>query len=773
MSGLSPSTLDPPDLIIEADDGEDRPQIGLDGAVLKIEHPDGAITISLDGRPLVEGRKAEPLAWFDNLVDEVSDNELGRISNDLLRAIEDDKMSRKEWEESYAQGIKLLGFKLEVPGLQGASDGAPVEGMSKVRHPLLAEAVLQFQANARSELLPTDGPVKIRDDHNGNPPGMGHNGGPSMVGTTLDEDQLAEALEQDLNYYLTSTATEYYPDTDRMLLKLGFGGMAFKKGYQCPLRERPVLETVDADDLIVNNNATDLKNARRITHRITLSPSTVKRLQILGVYRDVALSDPTPQTPDSVQQAEKEQQGIVESGMNPSDRDREIYECYCELELKGFEHQRKGKDTGLEIPYRVTIDVSSQQILSIVRNYDEDTKDLPEPRVNFVKYTFIPGFGFCDIGLLHILGNTTNAATAAWREMLDNGMYANFPGFLISKEASRQNTNLMRVPPGGGQQVDTQGKDIRTAIMPLPYNTQQMGPLMQLTQDIVQSGQRLAGTSQLQVGEGRPDAPVGTTLAMIEQATKILNTVHKRMHSAQTEEFRLLMRLFREHPESFVNRKDHPSGRSWTEEVFLKALEDFDLVPQADPNTASHNQRVMKIMALLQLSSSAPTLYDPLKIHTAALQAMGWSNPEQFFAPPAAQAAPPPQVQQLQAQMEAEGKLADAKVAESNAKVLTARAKAEEIQNKSGLAGKEQKPNDVDVMDAETRRMDADTKRHALALQSHRDTVEDHNRDLDREAEREETLLKFAQEVMSDPQRAQAGAKEVKPIEREIGADET
>ena len=262
------------------------------------------------------------------------------------------------------------------------------EGMSKVRHPLLLEAVLRFQANARSEMLPTDGPVKIRNDDNN---------------ATTQEDLTATALERDLNHYLTSTASEYYPDTDRMLLMLGFGGTSFKKVYYCPIRNRPVSESVDADDLIVNNAATDLENAKRVTHRILMRPSTVKRMQILGVYRDVELGTPNQPKEDALKREEKDQQGISEQTTNPSDRDREIYECYCELDIEGFNHKHKGKVTGLEIPYRVTIDLSSKEILSIVRNYNEDTADLPIARKTFVKYTFVPGLGFYDIGLLHIL----------------------------------------------------------------------------------------------------------------------------------------------------------------------------------------------------------------------------------------------------------------------------------------------------------------------------------------------------------------------------------
>jgi len=465
VPGLSPAVrlqddtedaaIGPMDVTVaDADEEADVPEFDQDGALLRIDHGDGSITVSLDGKPIEDSEEKGPSGWFDNLVDDISDMKLGSIAEDLLRGIDDDLMSRKEWVEDRAQGMKLLGLKIELPGIQGSNDGAPVEGMSKVRHPLLQEAVLRFQANARSEMLPTDGPVKIRDDGNT---------------SSAERDRMADAFEKDFNHYLTSTATEYYPDTDRMFLLLGFGGTSFKKVYFCPLRNRPVSESVDADDLIVNNAATDLSNARRVTHRVYLKPSTVKRLQILGVYRDVELATPLLSSPDSVQEAKAAQQGISTDTLNPDDRDREIYEVYCELDIPGFEHKYKGKPSGLEIPYRVTIDVSSRQILSIVRNYDEDTAEMPEPRKTFVKYTFVPGFGFYDIGLLHVLGNTTNAVTAAWRELLDAGMYANFPGFLISDTGSRQNTNIFRIPPGGAAQVKTGGQPIGQAVMPLPY----------------------------------------------------------------------------------------------------------------------------------------------------------------------------------------------------------------------------------------------------------------------------------------------------------------
>jgi hypothetical protein len=742
MSGLSPNirlqeepeeaAIAPMDVTVEnADEEPDVPEFDTDGAVLRIDHGDGSITVSLDGKPIedAEGKKG-PTGWFDNLADDIDDDELSSITEDLLRGVQDDLESRNEWIDDRAQGIKLLGLKIELPGVQGASDGAPVEGMSKVRHPLLQEAVLRFQANARSELLPTDGPVKIRDDANG---------------TTLERDQLADALEKDMNHYLTSTAREYYPDTDRMLLLLGFGGTAFKKIYFCPLRNRPASDSVDADDLIVNNKATDLSSALRVTHRVTLKPSTVKRLQILGVYRDVELSTPKEVTVDAAQEAKASQQGISVTVSNPDDRDREIYEVYCELDIKGYEHKHKGKPSGLEIPYRVTIDISSREILSIVRNYDEDTSALPEARTTFVKYTFVPGLGFYDIGLLHILGNTTNAVTAAWRELLDAGMFANFPGFLMSDSGARQNTNVFRVPPGGAALVKTGGQRIGDAIMPLPYK-EPSSALMALTENMAQTGMRVGGTSELQVGEGRSDAPVGTTLAMIEQAMKVLNAVHKRMHSAQAEEFTLLVKCFREHPESFWQRNRKPSVQ-WDEEKLMQALTDVELVPQADPNTSSHAQRVMKIMALKQLQAASPALYDEVAVDKAALKAIGWSNPEQFLKPESARNQMPPEMMKGIEEIKIAKQEADAKTMTAQA----AMARAQQPAAPQGLAG----PAGPHPMELQAKLMGEQNKAKQIEISARRDQMNDENRDLDREKDLQSKQMDMDRDQMNDAVRMQ------------------
>jgi hypothetical protein len=701
-------------VVMDADDDSDLPELDANGNVLRIDHGDGSISVSLDGRPIQSAKKKDQDEWFANLAEDIGENELSRIAELLIKGIEEDIDSRKEWIEDRAQGLRLLGLKIEIPGQQGTADGAPVEGMSRIRHPLLLESVLRFQANARAELLPTDGPVKVRVDSNQDSPQV---------------DQQADYLEKDFNHYLTVTAKEYYPDTDKMLFMLGFGGSSFKKVYYCPLRNRPVSETVDADDLIVNNEATDISNARRVTHRISMRPSVVKRMQIIGAYRDVELGEPKQKNLDAVQLEKAAIQGTQSDVMVAEDRDREIYECYCELDIDGYEHKIDGEITGLEVPYRVTIDVSSKKILNIVRNYSEDDAELPEAISHFVKYDFIPGLKFYGMGLLHILGNTTNALTAVWRELLDAGMYANFPGFLYAKTSGRQNSNIFRIPPGGGAQIDTAGMSIQQSVMPLPYK-EPSGALANFAEQISQYGQRVGGTAEMQVGEGKQDAPVGTTLAIIEQAQKVLNSVHKRLHAAQADEFQLIAQCFREHPNSFWQRNKRPAGQ-WDEQTFLSALDNYELVPQADPNTASHIQRVMKVTALIQLAQQAPDLYNLDAVNREALLTLGWGNPTALLRDTVNQPAPP------DPQGQAAAMAGQAAMITAQSKMLEAQAKVQDMQSKAG--GQQGMSPDNQVKMAEIQQKNIDAQLDAM------------NRKRDRESRERLAAVKMAEEVAMNP----------------------
>lgn len=434
-------------------------------------------------------------------------------------------------------------------------------------------------------------------------------------------DDLANALEKDFNHYLTSTAKEYVPDTDQMLFKVGFSGLGIKKVYNCPIRRRPVSESVDVEDFIVSNALTDLSNAGRITHRIKMRPSTLKRMQILNVYRDVAIGQPTQsESADALQQQKAEVAG-VQVQTDPKDADHELYECYCELDLDEFAPEHF-KGQGLPLPFRVTIEKDSQKVLEIRRNWREDDRECLAKEY-FVDFPYMRAFGFYCVGLLHLLGNTTKALTALWREFIDAGMFANFPGFLYLKGAGRQLTNQFRVAPGSGVGLDSSVNDIRQAVMPLPYKSPDAG-FVQFVTHVEELGQRLGGTANTSVAEGRADAPVGTTLALIEQAMKPVGAVNKRLHASQAREFALLKDRFREDPEAFWRFNKRPT-MEWQKEQFVTALEDYDLVPVSDPNNPTRLHRNAKAEAYKQLVASAPMLFEPKKaaLHYASELELG------------------------------------------------------------------------------------------------------------------------------------------------------
>jgi len=627
---LAPATFD----LGEGDTGVTIDENGI----ARIEHPDGSVTF--DEHPARDKPESDDKNFYRNLADDINADDLGMIASDLLTGIDLDDQSRKDWLQARAAFIRLLGLKLEEPRGDTGSASAPLEGMSSIRHPLMLEATIHFQANALGELLPAAGPVKVRNDlpmrpdapalpapaaqpptappniagaaappMPGPPPGMppaaaapgiGHNGPPE--GQAMDD--LGSALEKDMNHYLTVTATEYYPDTDRMMFYVGFGGDGFKKVYNCPLRRRPVSESVDAEDIIVSDSATDIRNCGRVTHRIKMRPSVLKRMQIVGAYRDVPVGQPNiAQTLTAPEQEKAEIGGYRPQPMQPKDGKFEVYECYCELDLDQFApEQFKGK--GLPLPYVVTLEKDSRQVLAVTRNWDEEDEQALAKQF-FVQFPFIRGLGFYGLGLGHILGNVTMALTAIWRIMIDNGMFSNFPGFLISKGATRQNTNNMRVPAGSGYPIDLPpGMKMGDAVMPLPYK-ETGASFTALGVHIEEVGQRLGQTAELNIGEGKQDVPVGTTMALIEQATKIMDSVHKRLHAAQAQEFQLLKERFREDPEAFWRHNKRPA-REWTIEQFKQALEQRELVPVADPNNPTSLHRIAKATIIDTLVTKYP-----------------------------------------------------------------------------------------------------------------------------------------------------------------------
>src|SRR5512143_1191905 len=629
------------------------PKVSItDDDVITVEHPDGSVTIDLN--PEHEADGPEETDFNRNLAMDMEDGHLSSIASDVLEGIDRDEQSRKEWLDTRALGITLLGLKLEKPRTDAGTSSAPLEGMSVVRHPLLLEATVSFQATARAELLPASGPVKVRNDAPAPPRNINQqtNAARDLADSLQTKDDLAQALERDMNHYLTAVATEYVPDTDRMLFYIGFGGDGFKKVYNCPLRRRPVSESIDAEDLIISNAATDLQNCGRVTHRIKMRKSTLKRMQILGVYRDVDLALPQNPMPTAVDKKKEEVSGHRDANKRPEDADYIIYEVYCELDLDEYAPDEfKGK--GLPLPYRVTIEKDSRQVLDIRRNWDEDD-DQCLAKQFFVQFPFIRGLGFYGLGYIHLLGNTTNALTAAWRLQLDAGMFSNFPGFLFSKSAGRQNTNTFRVAPGTSVGIDVGAlDDIRKAIMPLPYK--EVGPsFTAFSQHVEEVGHRLASTANIQVGEGKQDAPVGTTLALIEQASKVMDSAHKRLHAAQAEEFKLLKCRFKEDPEAFW-RHNKRTTIPWKKEQFIQALNNCELVPVADPNNPTSLHRIAKAMAIKTLQQASPDLYDPTAVDMRIMRIVD-IDPEGLFRAAPAPQPPDPRMVAIQQKAAAEQK---------------------------------------------------------------------------------------------------------------------
>jgi len=674
---VEPEAPNPFDASVEIDLTPETPAPEAQDGAAVTQNADGSVTVDFSPQT----KSAENLAFDANLADHIDADRLAQIAEQLLQGIQADDQSRSEWLATRARGITLLGLQLEEPR-SDVNTTAPLEGMSTIRHPALLEATIRFQATARSELLPASGPVKVRNDTPVPPPvappalpTIGHNGGPPLeeagpapaapptgaappaqspvaapapfappeaaagappmaapappaappppAAPAIKEsgDDLAAALEKDFNHYLTVTATEYVPDTDRMLFYVGFGGDGFKKVFNCPLRRRPVSESVDADDLIVANASTDLKNCIRVTHRIKMRPALVRRMQIIGAYRDVTLQQPNIATTiNPVEEKKADIQGVPARPTRPEDGSYIVFECYCELDIDEFApEQFKGKS--LPLPYIVTIEEQSRQILQIRRNWKEDDA-MCLARHRFVQFPFIRGLGFYGIGYVHILGNLTIALTAAYRLMLDNGMFANFPGMLGAKGAGRQSSNQIRVPPGGVALFDIGTlDDIRKAFMALPYK--ETGPsFATFIAHVEEVVQRLSQTANIMVGEGKQDAPVGTTLALIEQATKMIDSVHKRLHAAQAEEFGLLADCFREDPEAFWRHNKRPA-KPWQKEQFLKALDTYGLVPVADPNNPTSLHRIAKAAGLKELQKASPTLYDPYKVDRKVMTIVG------------------------------------------------------------------------------------------------------------------------------------------------------
>lgn len=678
-----------------ADDGDGTPAAYVDpetGAV-HVESDDGGVVVDFNPEKEASGSND----FDENLALTLDEQELNELSSDLLEGIEADLRSRSQWEQNIVTAMTQLGLQ---PEKRGSID---LDSISKARHPLLLECVLDFWANFVAEFLPADGPVKVRVDD------------------TADDtaNDLADELEQDFNHYLTVTATEYYPDTSRAGFRIGFIGGIVKKIFRCALRQRPVSEAVYLDDLIVSNDTTDLDNAKRTTHRMMYLTQDVKAMQVSNVWRKVELGE--PQDGDSQTKAKVAAiQGTQANAERPTDKQHTIYECHTKRILTDAK-AKKMNDEGLPVPYMVTIDKDSKQVLAVYRLWKEGD-DLFRKKQQFVPWFFAPGLGFYPIGNAQILTNDVSMLTAMWREMADAGMFAQFPGFLYLDSLGRQDTNRFRIPPAGGQPIKAPpNMKLQDCVMPVPYKDVSAG-LLGFAQHIEEMARKKAAAVKVPVGEGKTDIPVGSMLMFIEQSTKFLQAIHKGLHVAQKREFELLKELFAADPESLTKFNEDRSQKQWT----AQELKNANLVPASDPNTPSHVHRLSQALALFMMAQQAPQLFNLHEVAERIFKVIHINNPEALFAPPQPPQAPPPDpmAQVKMAEIQQKGQTEQRKAADEMVKAQTQQEKqkreadmdAAEMQSKERIASMQQK-TELIRLDAENKRAD-DQRAHEHGLET-------------------------------------------------------
>ena len=544
-----------------------------------------------------------------NLAEVLPEDILQNISNDLLSSIKSDKQSRSEWEKTYTDGLKYLGMKFDD------SRSQPFEGSSGVIHPILAEAVTQFQAQAYKEMLPAKGPVKTE-----------------IIGarTVQTEDQ-AERVQEFMNYYIMNVMEEYDPELDQMLFYLPLAGSAFKKVYFDFVLNRAMSKFIPPEDLIVPYEAADISSAERITHAINMSSNEIKKQQLTGFYANVDIgSDGYQDDLSDVQEAIDDIQGI--SPTYKENRNRTVYEVHTVLDIEGYEDlDATGNPTGLKLPYIVTIEENSGVILSIRRNYLEN--DMLKNKINyFVQYKFMPGLGFYGLGLSHMIGGLSKASTSILRQLIDAGTLANLPaGFKARGMRIRDDDNPLQ--PGEFRDIDTTGGSLRENLIPLPIK-EPSSVLMQLLGLLVDSGKRFAAIADMNIGDVNQAMPVGTTVALLERGTKVMSAIHKRLHYSQKLEFNLLAKVF---GESLPPVYNYQVG-SGSNQIKLQDFDDrVDIIPVSDPNIFSQSQRVTLAQELLQMVQSNPQVHGPMGMYEAYRRmyaALGVDNVDSLLMPP-------------------------------------------------------------------------------------------------------------------------------------------
>ena len=568
--------------------------VDFESDVELIETPDGGAEVNFDPNAPIDQSQ---IPFDANLAEYIDETQSRKFSNDLVGAFEADKESRKDWEDTYIKGLDMLGFKYE-------DRTQPFEGASGVVHPLLAESVTQFQAQAYKELLPPSGPVRTQ-----------------IVGQVTPEVQdQAERVKEYMNYQLTSVMKEYDPEMDQLLFYLPLSGSAFKKVYYDPILQRAVSKFVTSEDCVVNYMATDLESAERITHCIKMTNNEVRKLQVSGFYKDIEL--PSGEVdPSEVREKVNELEGVQKEFANDDD-EHEILEMHVNADVPGFEDPK-----GIKLPYIVTIDKYSQTILSIRRNWNQQDQFMKKISY-FVHFKFLPGLGFYGFGLIHMLGGLSRTATSVLRQLIDAGTLANLPaGFKARGMRIRDHDEPLQ--PGEFRDVDVTGNSIRESLLPLPFKEPSQ-TLFALLGFAVDAGKSFAAIADMKMGEGNEQNPVGTTLALLERGTKVMSAIHKRLHYGQREEFNLLARVFQlylppEYPYQVIGGNRMIKQQDFDDRV--------DILPISDPNIFSMAQRITLAQQQLQLASSNPQMHDLREAYRRMYAAMGVDNVDALLKP--------------------------------------------------------------------------------------------------------------------------------------------
>ena len=559
---------------------------------IEIEDPE-EVNIGLGDIEIQLRPEKETADTFDaNLAEYMDDGDLSGLANELVEDFDKDQMDRRDWVKTYVDGLKLLGLQYE-------DRTEPWQGACGVFHPMLTESVVRFQSEAMMETFPAMGPVKTQ-----------------IIGAIdLLREEAAARVREDMNHQLTDVMTEYRPEHEKMLWSLPITGSAFKKVYFDPSKGRQVAIFIPAEDIVVPYGASSIEDAERVTHVMRKTENEVIKLQDAGFYADVDIGEPGYELDDI------EKQKAEEQGMNATQDDRyRILEIHVNLDLKGFEHtDKKGRETGIALPYVVTLEKGSRTILAIRRNWYEDDI-LHTKRQHFVHYQYIPGFGFYGFGLIHLIGGYAKSATMLIRQLVDAGTLSNLPGGLKSR-GLRIKGDDTPIQPGEFRDVDVPSGSIRDNILPLPYKEPSQ-VLMSLFQQIVQEGRAFASSGDMNVSDMSTNAPVGTTLALLERTLKVMTAVQARLHYAMKQEFKLLKVIIADYTPDEYDYEPEDAGRKAKKSDY----DSTDVIPVSDPNAATMAQKIVQYQAVLQLAQSAPQLYNLPLLHRQMIEVLGIKN---------------------------------------------------------------------------------------------------------------------------------------------------